>query len=77
MKVKELIANLQKFNPELLVTIRGYESGQDDCPIPVTKLLEESNPRFREYFFGKYDISYNQEPHDHSFMAVTIGVAND
>lgn len=53
MKVKELIAALQKHDPERQVIIRGYEGGYND----VSKLLEIDivpNPD-RAWYVGEYE----------------------
>ena len=73
MKVKELITKLQKINPELIVTIPGYESGLDPIKgIVVTKATEspfgtlgglcgQHNPEPT----GEYSIVWLYGPHRH------------
>ena len=53
MKVKELIEQLQKLDPDTIVLVDGYEGGY---AIPVTmKQIDVSGPFKREWYYGEYD----------------------
>ena len=52
MKIKQLIEQLKKYDPEMLVVVNGYEGGRDDINIIKEEILieEENNP----WYEGKY-----------------------
>jgi hypothetical protein len=54
MKVKELIAKLQKCDENMMVVVRiGYEGGYNEAKITeILKVKEQENPQWYE---GKYD----------------------
>ena len=57
MKVKELIQELQKLDPELLVVIRGYEGGVDEVnSIYLCNVELDSNAGIE--YYGKHEILY-------------------
>lgn len=53
MKVKELIEKLQKFNPDTMVVVSGYECGFDEL-IEVSEIKISLNVNF-ESWEGKHD----------------------
>ena len=54
MKVKELIGQLQKFDPELLVMVQGYEGGIDAPEKPYqTPIRLNVN---EEWYYGKHEV---------------------
>jgi len=66
MKIKELIEQLKKYDPEMLVVARGYESGWDDINIIKEQILiEEEN---NSWYEGKY--SYFEEKKDNPDNAI-------
>jgi hypothetical protein len=57
MKVKELIQELQKLDPELLVVVRGYEGGVDEVNnIYLCNVELDSNAGIE--YYGKHEILY-------------------
>ena len=57
MKVKELIEQLSKMDPEAMVVVDGYEGGVDE----LKKITEEEvylNVH-HEYYYGSHELSYN------------------
>ena len=65
MKIKELIEQLKKYDLEMLVVARGYESGWDDINIIKEEILIEEN---NSWYEGKY--SYFQEKQDNPDNAI-------
>jgi predicted AAA+ superfamily ATPase len=59
MKVKELIEKLQKFDPEIIVVVDGYEDGvnepQDPCIININLNVNE------EWYYGKHQTVYTED----------------
>ncbi len=71
MKIKELIEQLKKYDPEMLVVARGYESGWDDINIIKEAILieEENNP----WYQGKYSYFEEKEDNpDNAIKAITL-----
>jgi len=66
MKIKELIEQLKKYDPEMLVVVNGYEGGRDDINIIKEEILieEQNNP----WYQGKY--SYFEEKEDNPDNAI-------
>jgi hypothetical protein len=57
MKVKELIQELQKLDPELLVVVRGYEGGVDEVnSIYLCNVELDSNAGIE--YYGNHEILY-------------------
>jgi hypothetical protein len=54
MKVKELIEQLQKFDPELPVMIQGYEGGIDAPEKPYQTPIRLNV--HEEWYYGKHEI---------------------
>jgi ABC-type Fe3+-hydroxamate transport system substrate-binding protein len=54
MKVKELIEQLQKFDPEQIVVVDGYETGYDE--VKETHLIENLKklPDNKAYYDGEF-----------------------
>ena len=54
MKVKELIEELQKFDPETIVVVDGYETGFDE--IKEVHLIDKLKklPPEKAYYDGEY-----------------------
>jgi len=53
MKVKELIAELQKCDPEHRVVVDGYEGGMADIGKPITiKIVLNIN---EEWYYGSHE----------------------
>ena len=53
MKVKELIVELQKLDPETLVLVDGYEGGY--ATPSVTDQIKVCGPFNRAWYYGEYD----------------------
>lgn len=53
MRVKDLIIELQKLNPELMVVVDGYEGGVSELKIvgEITVELNKNN----EWWWGEHD----------------------
>jgi hypothetical protein len=63
MKVKELIEQLQKFDPEQLVVVDGYETGYDEVKkVYLIDKLKKLSPE-KAYYDGEY-----QEAPDLTFL---------
>jgi len=54
MKVKDLIKELQSYDPELMVVIDGYEGGVDEATkaIDVSLKLDVNT----EWYYGKHEV---------------------
>ena len=58
MKVKELIEELQKLDPELLVVVRGYEGGVNEASnIHLCDVELDCNTGIE--YYGKHEILYD------------------
>jgi hypothetical protein len=53
MKVKELIEQLQKFDPETLVMVDGYEGGYSDI-LELHKIPIKLNYH-KDWYYGKHE----------------------
>lgn len=53
MKAKDLIAELQKLDPEMLVLVDGYEGGY--AKPSATDQIEVCGPFDRAWYYGEYD----------------------
>lgn len=62
MKVKQLIEELQKHDPETMVVVSGYEDGVDEVSI-ASKVSIKLNA-FNEWYYGKHDITTGSDPFD-------------
>ena len=62
MKVKQLIEELQKHDPEMIVVVRGYEDGVNEASTS-TKTKIKLNV-FDEWYYGKHDIAIGSDPFD-------------
>jgi hypothetical protein len=63
MKVKQLIEELQKHDPEMIVIVRGYEDGVNEASTS-TKTKIKLNV-FSEWYYGKHDrVSDDSESFD-------------
>ena len=63
MKLKELIEKLQKFDPELLVVVDGYEGGVDYPKEPVELSIKLN--QHTENYYGRHEVQRipdNTEP---------------
>ena len=71
MKIKELIEQLKKYDPEMLVVVKGYESGWDDIKkIKEQILIEWENDSWYE---GKYSYFEEKEDNpDNAIKAITL-----
>jgi hypothetical protein len=54
MKVKELIEQLQKFDPEQIVVVDGYETGYDEVKEVVYIAGLTKLPDNKPYYDGEY-----------------------
>jgi uncharacterized coiled-coil DUF342 family protein len=71
MKIKELIEQLKKYDPEMLVVVNGYEGGRDDINIIKEEILiEEEN---NSWYDGKYSY-FEEKSHnlDHAVKAIFL-----
>ena len=59
MKVKDLIIELQKHDPEALVVTDGYEMGLNDLRLVTTKIVFKQGNR--PFWHGRYDESKTGE----------------
>lgn len=62
MKVKELIKELQQYDPEQLVVVNGYEGGVNAC-----SSCEEVSVKLgvnSEWYYGNHEIVRNDEEFD-------------
>ena len=66
MKIKELVEQLKKYDPEMLVVVRGYEGGWDDIEKIKEKILIEWENN--SWYEGKY--SYFEEKEDNPDNAI-------
>jgi len=55
MKVKELIEQLQKFDPEQIVVVDGYETGFDEVHHVQYIAGLKKLPDDKAYYDGEYD----------------------
>ena len=53
MKVKELIQELEKMDPELLVFTKGYEGGFEDAMVDG-KIVEAALNYNTDWYYGKH-----------------------
>jgi hypothetical protein len=58
MKVKDLVAKLSAFDPELPVVVSGYEGGHDDPQEPKLSIALTRN--YEGGMNGKYDREYGE-----------------
>jgi hypothetical protein len=73
MKIKELIEQLKKYDPEMLVVVRGYESGWDDIDIIKEQILIELKYN-DSWYEGKYShFQEKQDNPDRAIKAITLG----
>jgi hypothetical protein len=64
MKVKELIEKLQKFDPELLIMVQGYEGGVD-YPNEPYECLVQLNVNTEHWYYGDHETCHatdNEKP---------------
>lgn len=54
MKVKQLIAELKKYDPDTKVVIKGYEGGYDDITKVATIRLR-LNANNTKWYYGKHE----------------------
>jgi len=78
MKVKELIELLQKFDPEDIVIVDGYETGYDEVKeVHLINKLKKLSPE-KAYYDGEYqeapDLTYLSKDHfvDYDISAVYL-----
>jgi len=58
MKIKELIAELQKHDPELMVVIAGYEGGVNE--VSRTQAVGIKLNVNTEWYYGKHEVPYDE-----------------
>lgn len=68
MKVKDLIAKLQQFNPELMVVLSGYEGGQHEAS-EVEEIGLKLNVN-TSWYYGEHEQTHSPETPD--AMAIKI-----
>jgi len=71
MKIKELIEQLKKYDPEMLVVVRGYESGWDDIDIIKEQILIKLKYN-DSWYEGKYSHFQEQHNPDRVIKAITL-----
>jgi hypothetical protein len=69
MKVKELIEQLSKLDPELHVFVPGYEGGFSYAG-PVSDVKHFALDVYKEWYYGKHEEL--SDPNDNKFMDHTI-----
>jgi len=67
MKVKELIEELQKCDPEKMVVVAGYEGGHDEIG-GVEEIRLKLNVNSETWYYGDHEQDENGECH-----AISIG----
>jgi hypothetical protein len=70
MKVKELIQELQKLDPELLVVLAGYEGGVDELK-NITQYKIELDAHKDWAFFGDH-AALDDIGHRYSFFSTIV-----
>lgn len=70
MKIKELIEQLQQFDPEMLVMVEGYEGGiaspSKPYQTPIRLNVHE------EWYYGKHEVHHVTDQYEPNAMAVII-----
>ena len=61
MKVKDLIAHLQTFDPELEVMIDGYEGGIEN--ITEVEMVQVALDVNQSWYYGKHEMVYKDDQH--------------
>jgi hypothetical protein len=69
MRVRDLIALLEKFPPDTRVLTRGYEGGMDG--VTVVKLVETAHSPDESWYYGDY-LDYALEDRE-TFPAIYLG----
>ena len=70
MKVKELIENLQKFDPNMRVMVDGYEGGLDDPQEPRENLVVLD---YHEHsYYGRHEYHHATDMKPATCAAVVI-----
>jgi hypothetical protein len=70
MKVKELIEQLQKFDPETLVMVEGYEGGIDYPNEPFETLVRLNVNE--DWYYGKHETCHATDENKPDCAAVII-----
>jgi hypothetical protein len=68
MNVRELIEKLQRYDPETMVVVNGYEGGVNPCCICREKLIKLGVNS--EWYYGNHEIVDNEE---YDCKAILIG----
>lgn len=71
MNVKQLIAKLQKYDPKMMVVVRGYEGGYDEATgaNEIGLKLNYYDTK-EEWYYGRHEETDNDEVSD--IMAIRI-----
>jgi len=68
MKVKDLIEKLQRYDPETMVVVNGYEGGVDTCTsCKEVRVMFNIN---KEWYYGNHELVNEDESPD---KAILIG----
>lgn len=62
MKVQQLIEELQKYNPETIVVVSGYEDGVDT--VSIASQVNIKLNVFTEWYYGKHEIASGSDAFD-------------
>ncbi len=57
MNVRELIKDLEQYDPDLPVYVRGYEGGVDDVELLKPVRVRRSYYEQREWMFGRHEVT--------------------
>lgn len=69
MKVKHLIEKLQRYDPETMVVVNGYEGGVNACSVCREKYIKLGVNS--EWYYGNHEIVEEEEESD--CKAILIG----
>ena len=72
MKVKQLIAELQKLDPDLYVVTSGYEGGYDDIEIEMISSLVLNHPDNTAWYYGNHGTARTDKEKESAVPAVCL-----
>jgi hypothetical protein len=72
MKVKELITQLQAFDPELMVVVSGYEGGVTETS--QTELVTIALNVNTSWYYGAHEVVYGDDKHEGHEMVLAIRI---
>jgi hypothetical protein len=72
MKVKELITQLQAFDPELMVVVSGYEGGVNE--VTQTESVTVALNVNTSWYYGSHEVVYGDDKHEGHELALAIRI---